>query len=188
MIVQTALGRRLQLRIAGHAVGLAERDRGQGMAVHRAVAEVVAVGDPHAAALEVVQPSLDQILEFALLMRVTRAEEGQQGETRGRGRAALAAGIGAVMLAGLGQVVEVPTAVLALMGGEPVEGPLDGLFALRGAAAVVHALAAAARRAAFEFVAHQRIDRLQQVGRRLAIRRPSPARDLGLVQHPPAQP
>ena len=78
-IVQAALGRLLQVRIAGHAIGLAQGDRGQGVTVHRAVAEVVAVGDLDAAAFQVIQPALDDVLELALLMRVAGAEEGQQG-------------------------------------------------------------------------------------------------------------
>ena len=53
----------------------------------------------------------------------------------GRG-AGLAAGMGAVVHAGLGAVIEVPASVVALMGHQPAEPALDGLFALRRAAAV----------------------------------------------------
>ena len=52
------------------------------------------------------------------------------------------------MLAKLANVIEAPTAVLPLMGGEPADRPLDSLLALRRAAAVTDAFAAAVGRAA----------------------------------------
>ena len=75
-------------------------------------------------------------------------------------------------------MVEVPTAVLALMDREPADCFFDRLFALRRAAAVAYALAAAARRAAFEFSLHQQYRSPGASRAATATRPPSPARDL----------
>lgn len=75
--------------------------------------------------------------------------------------------MGAIVLAAFVEVIEAPTAVGPLMDRQPMQGPLDGLFALGRAAAIADARAAARRIATIEFLLHDAIDRLQQVGRKL---------------------
>ena len=64
-----------------------------------------------------------------------------------------------------------------LMDHQPMQGPLDRLFALRSSSAVVDAFAAAIRRATLELALHEGVDRLQQVGE-AAILPPCPAGSL----------
>ena len=113
---EAPLGRVFQGRIVRHAVGLAQGDGRQGLAVHAAVAQVGAVGEHDVVPQQVIQAVLHHVLVLARLVRVAGAEERQQGQGRGRRGAGFGAGVAAVVHAGLADVIEVPASIVALMG------------------------------------------------------------------------
>ncbi len=139
--IQPPLGRRLQRLVVRHAVGLAQGDRGNRLAVHRPVAQVVAVGNQHAPAQQVIQAAADRVLVLALSVRIAGAQERQQCQAGGRRRAGLGAGVRTVVQTGVGRVIEVPASVGPLMGQKPSQAALDRLLALRRAAAVANPFA-----------------------------------------------
>ena len=131
--VQRRLGRRKQLLVVGHGVGLAERDRGDAVRVHvaaRLVQGAALRADAHVVDQER-QAVADGGLVLALLVRLSAAEERQQGQAGGgvAGFGQLARVPALAAAGGAEGVVEAPAAVGHLVIGQPPQGGGHGLLA-----------------------------------------------------------
>ncbi len=135
--VQGTLRRGLQLGVLGHAVGLAEHDRGNGMSVHAAFAAHLATQLSVGLLLREhpIQSAAHGKLVLAREVCVAVAQQGQQSKTRG-GHVTAEAALASVVAAGnfAVELVQAPVAVGVLVIDKPLQSKMHGRQALARAA------------------------------------------------------
>lgn len=140
--VDRTLGRILQPTVVGHAVGFAQGNRREAVAVHAAprLEQAGPVPFDMGRADQEVQPVFDGLLVLALMVGFAGAQERKEGHRRGRdfGLPLAARIFAAPVTLGSGTVIERPAAVGVLMLGQPAQPLVDRRFAGRSPATDGH--------------------------------------------------